>query len=81
MPKDQLKSGVIRAIDILISSDPNDRSIATLKTTKLTLQNDIQQDQRIEYAQYPTGIITPQQSNIQQSGIITPQQNEIRDIY
>jgi hypothetical protein len=81
VPKDQLKNGVIRAIDILISSDPTDRSIPTLKTTKLTLQNDIQQDQRVNCGQYPTGIITPQQNDMQQSGITTPQQNEIQDIY
>jgi hypothetical protein len=55
VPKNQLKNAVIKAIDILIGNDQTDRSISTLKTTKLILQSDIQE----------SGIIAPQQSDIQ----------------
>jgi hypothetical protein len=41
VPKNQLKNAVIKAIQILISSDPTDRSISTLKATQILLQNDI----------------------------------------
>ena len=42
VPTNQLKKGVINAIDILVSSDPTDRSASVLNTTKLFLQEDIQ---------------------------------------
>ncbi len=41
VPKNQLKNAVIKALEILISSDPTDRSISTLKATRILLQNDI----------------------------------------
>jgi hypothetical protein len=69
--KNQLKNAVIKAIDILINSDPTDRSTATLKSTKLILQNDIRE----------SGIIVPRRIDIQESGIIFPSQSEIQDIY
>lgn len=42
VPTNQLKKAVINAIDILVSSDPTDRSASVLNTTKLFLQEDIQ---------------------------------------
>jgi hypothetical protein len=42
VPKNQLKNAVIKAIDILITSDSTDRSTSLLKTTKSVLLNDIQ---------------------------------------
>jgi len=41
VPKNQLKNAVIKALDILIGSDPTDRSVGTLNMTKSILQNDI----------------------------------------
>ena len=41
VPKNQLKYAVVKAIEILIKSDPTDRSISTLKATQIILQNDI----------------------------------------
>jgi hypothetical protein len=41
VPKDQLKNAVIKAIDILVSSDSTDGSTGALNITKLILQNDI----------------------------------------
>ena len=43
VPKNQLKNAVIKAIDILITSDSTDRSTSLLKTTKSVLLNDIQE--------------------------------------
>jgi hypothetical protein len=51
VPRNQLKNAVIKTIDILISSDPTDRSTGTLNITKLILQNVIQR----------SGFIVPQQ--------------------
>ena len=42
VPKNQLKSAVIKAIDILIGNDPTDRSNNALNATKLLLLEDIQ---------------------------------------
>ena len=43
VPKNQLKNSVIKAIDILISSDSTNRSTILLKSTKSELLNEIQQ--------------------------------------
>jgi hypothetical protein len=80
VPRNQLKNAVIKTIDILISSDPTDRSTGTLNITKLILQNVIQR----------SGFIVPQQrqkksksrqSDIQEFSIVAPQHNGIQDIY
>jgi len=42
VPKNQLKSVVIKAIDILISNDPTDRSNHSLNVARLLLQEDVQ---------------------------------------
>jgi hypothetical protein len=42
VPKNELKNAVIKAIDILINSDPSDRSTDRLKATKVLLQMDTQ---------------------------------------
>lgn len=47
VPINQLKSGVIKAIDILITSDSTDCSTTILKTTKSLLQKDIQESNDI----------------------------------
>ena len=55
VPKNQLKNAVIKALDILIGSDPTDRSVGTLNMTKSILQNDIRE----------SGVIAcPRQSHI-----------------
>ena len=47
VPINQLKNGVIKAIDILIRSDSTDRSTDVLKATKSLLQKDIQESSDI----------------------------------
>ena len=43
VPKNALKNAVIKAMDILVSSDPTDRSVPTLNMTKSILQNDVRE--------------------------------------
>jgi len=81
MPKNQLKNAIIKAIDILISSDPTDRSTGILEFTKRALQNDIQAFGIIAPSQSDTQQQAPRQSDIQESDIIAPSQSEIQDIY
>ena len=42
VPKNQLKNAVIKAIDILLKTDPTDHSNSTLNVARLLLLEDIQ---------------------------------------
>jgi hypothetical protein len=81
VPKNQLKNGIVKAIDILIGSDPTDRSTDTLQITKRILQNDIQTSGFITPSQSDFQQHAPPHSDIQESGITAPSQSEVQDIY
>jgi hypothetical protein len=79
VPRNQLKNAVIKTIDILISSDPTDRSTGIL----LNLYYRMSYNGRASLCHNNNDRIKSKsrQSDIQEFSIVAPQHNGIQDIY